>query len=313
MPSLAEMLRTLTAWGMIPLSACASLPEVHRVESPAKAEPVKFETAHGPVSKSTSTAILKDLKSESGPSDILRKHLALEEAINRDSPLVLGNRLVLLQDGPATYKAMFAAIRAARDHINLETYIFDDSEIGSEFAALLLEKQAAGVQVNLIYDSVGCLDTPKAFFEGLRTAGIRTLEFNPVNPANINKKEWVLNNRDHRKLLIVDGKTVFLGGINISESYSSGSFSRSRKKGAQSKAGWRDTHLQIEGPVVAEFQKYFLDTWARQKAPPLASRHYFPPLRQRGDEIVRAIGSEADATERPIYLTLLWPSVTQNA
>ncbi|MDO9221708.1 MAG: cardiolipin synthase B, partial [Thiobacillus sp.] len=184
MPPFGEMLRTLAAWGIIPLSACATLPDVHRVERTAKTEPVKFETARGPVSKSTSAGILKDLKSESGPSEILRKHLALEEAINRDSPLVLGNRLVLLQDGPATYKAMFAAIRAARDHINLETYIFDDSEIGSKFATLLQKKQAAGVQVNLIYDSVGCLDTPKEFFEGLRAAGVRTLEFNPVNPAN---------------------------------------------------------------------------------------------------------------------------------
>ena len=305
MSSFAEMLRTLTACGIIPLSACATLPDANHVDRIAKTEPVTFETARGPVSKRTSAAILKDLKSESGPSDILQKHLALEEAINRDSPLVLGNRLVLLQDGPATYKAMFAAIRAARDHINLETYIFDDSEIGTEFATLLLEKQAAGVQVNLIYDSVGCIDTPKEFFEGLRAAGIRTLEFNPVNPGKVNKKEWVLNNRDHRKLLVVDGKTAFLGGINISESYSSGSLARSRKKGAKSEAGWRDTHLQIEGPVVAEFQKYFLDTWARQKAPPLASRNYFPPLRKQGDEIVRAIGSEADATDRPIYLTLL--------
>ncbi len=303
-----RMLRSMTAWAMILLSACASLPDVHRMDSlenSAQTEPVQFETARGPVSKSTSTAILKDLKSESGSSDMLRKHLALEEAINLDSPLVLGNRLVLLQDGPATYKAMLAAIRAARDHINLETYIFDDSEVGQEFAALLLEKQAAGVQVNLIYDSVGSLATPKEFFEKLRAAGIQTLEFNPINPANLNKKEWVLNNRDHRKLLVVDGKIAFLGGINISDSYSSSSFSASKAKKDTSEAGWRDTHLQIEGPVVAELQKYFLDTWARQKAPPLANRTYFPPLRPQGDEIVRAIGSEAEAADCPIYLTLL--------
>lgn len=103
-----------------------------------------FETARGPVSPSKSTAILDALKSQSDTSDILLKHLALEESINRGSPLVLGNRLVLLQDGPATYKAMFAAIRAARDHINLETYIFEANEVGTEFAALLLEKQAGG-------------------------------------------------------------------------------------------------------------------------------------------------------------------------
>ena len=125
-------------------------------------------TRSGPVSAGKSAAILEELKSKSGDIDILQKHLALEQAINADSPLVLGNKLVLLQDGPATYQAMFAAIRKAKDHINLETYIFEDDDIGRQFADLLLERQAAGVQVNLIYDSVGCLNTPKEFFERLR-------------------------------------------------------------------------------------------------------------------------------------------------
>jgi cardiolipin synthase len=299
------VLKTLAGCAVIPLTASATLPGTSQVDTSARAEPVKFEAARGPVSPGTNVAILKDLKSESGSRDILQRHLALEEVTNRERPLVLGNRLVLLEDGPATYKAMYAAIRAARDHINLETYIFEDGEVGTQFAQLLLQKQAAGVQVNVIYDSVGCIDTPKEFFERLRAAGIRTLEFNPVNPAKLRKKAWRLNNRDHRKLLVVDGKTAFLGGINISESYSSGSFSRPRKKGGKAERGWRDTHLQVEGPVVAEFQKYFMETWARQKAPPLASRNYFPPLRKQGDEIVRAIGSKADADESPIYLTLL--------
>ncbi len=270
---------------------------------------MQIENAQGPVSANKSTAILKEIKNEAGNSDILKKHLVLEQAINRGSPLVLGNRLVLLQDGPATYKAMFAAIRMAQDHINLETYIFEDGEIGTKFANLLLEKQAAGIQVNVIYDSVGCLNTPKEFFDQLSAGGIQLLEYNPVNPANGNKKEWLLNNRDHRKLMVVDGKTVFLGGINISESYSRGSsgyFRRSRnKKESETEAGWRDTHLQIDGPVAAEFQKYFLDTWARQKGTPLAPRNYFPPLDKQGDEIIRAIGSESDTPESPIYLTLL--------
>jgi cardiolipin synthase len=306
MNTLANGLKYMAACGIISLSACMTLPDMAAVAPVSTSNPpVELETARGPVSPSKNAAILSELKSDAGDSAILHKHLALEEAIYRDSPLVLGNRLVLLQDGPATYKAMFAAIRAARDHINLETYIFEDGEIGTEFANLLLEKQAAGVQVNVIYDSVGCIDTPKGFFERLRGAGIQTLEFNPVNPAKGNRKEWALNNRDHRKLLIVDGKTAFLGGINISESYSSGSFSRSGKKGGKPDAGWRDTHLKIDGPVVAEFQKYFMDTWTRQKGPPLASRTYFPRLRAQGDEIVRAIGSTSESEDRPIYLTLL--------
>ena len=299
----------LTACGMSGLSACASLPESSPVLITPKAHAVKFEDKQGPVSAKKGASIIETIKSEAGSSDILQKHLALEEAINRDSPLVLGNRLVLLQDGPATYKAMFAAIRAAQDHINLETYIFEDGEIGTQFADLLLEKQASGVQVNIIYDSVGCLNTPEEFFERLSAGGIQLLEYNPVNPAKENQKEWLLNNRDHRKLLVVDGKVAFLGGINISESYSAGSgghFSRSRsKKTTKKEVGWRDTHLQIQGPAVAEFQKYFMETWTDQKGPALATRHYFPELDTKGDEIVRAIGSKSDVPESPIYLTLL--------
>lgn len=285
--------------------ACATLPDpVHETGKPHP-KTVKFDQARGPVSASEGAAILEDLKRKSGDLDILEKHLALEQTINANSPLVLGNKLVLLQDGPATYQAMFAAIRKAKDHINLETYIIEDDEIGRQFADLLLKKQAKGVQVNLIYDSVGSRSTPKEFFKRLADGGIQVLEFNPINPLAGNKKEWLLNNRDHRKLLVVDGRIAFLGGINISESYSSNPSTPSAKKKEGIATGWRDTHLQIEGPVVAEFQKLFLDTWAKQKGQPLAQKNYFPKLRAQGDGIVRAIGSAAADSQSVIYLTLL--------
>lgn len=296
------------AWimlGLIICAGCASLPDTARGKEAPHAQAVEFEGTRGPVSVRKSAAIVEELKRKSGDIDILQKHLALEQAINADSPLVLGNKLVLLQDGPATYQAMFAAMRNAKDHINLETYIFEDDDIGKQFAELLLEKQAAGVQVNLIYDSVGCLNTPKEFFERLSAGGINVLEFNPINPLTGNKKEWLLNNRDHRKLLVVDGRIAFIGGINISESYSSGPYAKSTRKKGGAPAGWRDTHLQIEGPVLVEFQKLFIDTWTKQKGPPLAQRNYFPKLDKQGDEIVRAIGSASADPHSLIYLTLL--------
>jgi len=290
---------------LLTVAGCASLPDAAQEMEPPHAKAVEFDSARGPVSASRSAAIIDALKSQSGDIDILQKHLATEQAINADSPLVLGNKLTLLQDGPATYQAMFAAMRAAKDHINLETYIFEDDDIGKQFADLLLERQAAGVQVNLIYDSVGCLNTPKEFFARLSAGGIQVLEFNPVNPLAGKKKEWLLNNRDHRKLLVVDGRIAFIGGINISESYSSGSSMRSARKKEAKIVGWRDTHLQIEGPVVAEFQKLFMDTWSKQKGPPLVQKNYFPKLDKRGDEIMRAIGSASDDPYSLIYLTLL--------
>lgn len=303
-------------------TACASLPEVAAQPTVIKqAQAVEMENEKGPVSTRVKAAVLKEIENEAGDSEILNRHLAYEQAVNRASPLVLGNRLTLLEDGPATYKAMFDAIRKAQDHINLETYIFEDGEVGTRFADLLLQKQAAGVQVNIIYDSVGCLATPQAFFDRLKSAGIQLVEYNPVNPARLKKAEWLLNNRDHRKLLIVDGKTVFLGGINISESYSSGSSSPGGSGGSGSgssgkgkdkdedaailESGWRDTHLRIEGPAAEEFQKLFIDTWTRQAGPPLAPRNYYPKLTRQGDEVVRAIASQSDSPASPIYQTLI--------
>ncbi len=299
---------SLATGALMSMQGCATLPDAEREMAVPHAQQVEFEGAHGPVSAATSDAILVKLEGKDGASDVLQKHLAYEQAVNADSPLVLGNKLTLLQNGPATYQAMFAAIRGAKDHINLETYIFDDDEAGKQFSDLLLERQAAGVQVNVIYDSVGGILTPKAFFDRLREGGIQVLEFNPVNPLAGNRKSWLLNNRDHRRQLVIDGRTAFTGGINISDTYSSApSGKRASKKRDQpaQAAGWRDTHIRIEGPVVAEFQKLFMESWARQKGEPLAAKNYFPELKAQGDEIVRAIGSTPDDPQSLIYLTLM--------
>lgn len=288
---------------VLSLAGCASLPDTAQVITPPANATIEFETAKGTVSEQKSTAIIRDIKNESGDSDILQKHLKFEQAINPENPLVLGNKLTLLQDGPATYRAMFAAIRAANANINLETYIFEAGEVGEEFASLLLARQAQGIQVNIIYDSVGSLKTPRSFFDRLKAGGINVVEFNPINPLGANKKQWSLNNRDHRKLMIVDGRTAFLGGINISEAYSSGSTASSHADADQ--AGWRDTHLQIQGPVVADFQKLFMETWAKQNGPALTDPKYFPALPHVGNEIVRAIGSTPDAPYSKMYLTLM--------
>ena len=263
-----------------------------------------MEGARGPLSRERSAAIIARLKGQSGDTpDILDQHIAVEQEVT-GRPLTTGNRVRLLEDGPATYQAMLAAINAARDHINLETYIFEDDEVGRKFADVLLAKQAAGVQVHLIYDSVGSIKTPREFFERLRQGGVRVLEFNPVNPLTA-KKGWQINNRDHRKLLVADGRIAFVGGINISDVYSSGS-SATRSQGPDRKrTNWRDTHVSIEGPVVAEFQKLFIETWEKGKGDAMPARNYFPPLKRVGKEIVRAVGSIADEASSPIYATFV--------
>jgi cardiolipin synthase len=291
------------------LSSCASLPDAAEDRAVPHAQQVEFEGVDGQVAEVRSDAIIVQLQGKASGADILDKHLAYEQAVNIDSPLVLGNKLTLLQNGPDTYEAMYVAIRAATDSINLETYIFDDDVIGNHFSDLLLERQSAGVQVNVIYDSFGGLTTSATFFDRLRDGGINVLEFNPLNPLSGNQDDWSLNNRDHRKQLIVDGRIVFVGGVNISETYSSTPLGmragKIRKRPHGEDTSWRDMHIRIEGPVVTEFQKLFMDTWAQQNGAALAERNYFPELKAVGDEIVRAIGSSPTDPDSLIYLTLM--------
>ncbi len=295
--------------GVLAAGGCATLPDADAVRERHSGQQARFETARGPLSTARSAAILAALKLQSGDIDILDKHVALEQSVT-GSPLLTGNAVVLLQDGAATYPAMFEAIGSARDHVNLESYMFEDDETGRQFADLLIAKQALGVQVNVIYDGVGALDTPRAFFERLKSAGIAVLEFNPVNPL-VGHAPWSINNRDHRKLLVVDGHTAFVGGINISGVYSAGSISLRRGKTSGDGTAWRDTDLRLQGPVVAELQKLFIGTWEKQRGQPLAARSYFPPLEPRGGELVRAIGSTPDDAYSAMYLTLI--SAIENA
>ena len=300
--------------GSLGLAGCSSLPIIVPDLARSDARPVRIEAAasdgahgagqRGPLSAARSQAILDGLRSQGRDTDVFDRHLALEEAIV-GSPLTAGNDVRLLQDGPATYRAMLAAIAAARDHINMETYILDDDEVGRHFAQALIDKQRQGVQVNLIRDSVGTLGTPQAFFQRLIDAGVQVLEFNPVNPL-LARKDWELNQRDHRKLLIVDGQIAFLGGINISSVYSGGSFNNKRPAApTDGRLAWRDTDLRLQGPVVAEFQKLFIAAWASQKGAALAARNYFPKPVSVGRLVVRAIGSSPDEPFSQIYATLL--------
>lgn len=272
--------------------------------------PIQLAGANGPLTVEQSRRILERL--EAGQqSSIFDRHLAVEEAIV-GSPLVVGNKVTLLEDGPATFRAMFAAIEQARDHINLETYILDADEIGGRLVDALAARRAAGVQVNLIYDSVGTLTTPEEFFARLRDKGIHTLEFNPINPLKL-RKGWEVNQRDHRKLLVVDGNVAFLGGINISGVYSSSSFGKRSARSNDERPPWRDIHVRIEGPVVAEFQRLFLDTWQKQQGRGPAPADYFPELAYQGKEVVRAIGSSPDHAYSLIHATLVSAIVSAEA
>ena len=295
------------AWALLNVSACSSLPVISPDVVRARSSALPMQGAKGMLTEAQSKAVIDRLKARGADSSLLDRHLAFESELV-GSPLTTGNQVRLLQDGPATYDAMFAAITAARDHINMETYLLEDDEIGQRFARLLITKQQQGVQVNLIRDSAGTFNTPATFFKRLTDAGVKVLEYNPVNPLQA-RKVWELNQRDHRKLLIVDGQVAFLGGINISSVYSGGSFkqrARSSDPSADPTAlAWRDTDVQLRGPVVAEFQKLFIATWQSQKGDALAVRNYFPKLEAAGRDVVRALGSAPEDEFSLIYATLL--------
>jgi len=275
---------------------CATLPNVSDMidQAPTAEKPRQIVSSKGLLSPQKSKVIMERLKKSVDPTDILERHTAVVESVT-ESPLTKGNKVSLLADGQATYAAMFKAMQTAKDHINVESYIIEDDEVGRRFADLLLQKQAEGLQVNVIYDGVGSMNTPASFFQRLRDGGIQVVGFNPINPLDARGK-WGLTHRDHRKILLADGKVAIIGGINISEVYSSSPLRR--KQNEKAPIHWRDTDIQIEGPAVAEFQKLFQDTWLKQKGPKLSERNYFPDLKEKGNSLVRVIGSTPGETNR---------------
>ncbi len=241
---------------------------------------------------------MQRLKQSVETTDILQRYNVVMESVT-ESPLSKGNKVTLLVDGPATYAAMFEAIRNAKVHINLETFILEDDEIGRKFTDLLLRKQTEGVQVNIIYDSVGSIKTPESFFKRLRDRGIQVVEFNPVNPLKGHGERFLIH-PDHRKILIADGKVAIIGGINISKVYSGRLSGRKKVKGEP--LPWRDTDVQIEGPAVTEAQKLFLETWVKQKGPKLDERNYLPDQKEYGKALVGVVGSTPGQSNRITFI-----------
>lgn len=280
------------------LSGCAPLPKasevIARVDDGTKP---RISSIRGVLSAKQSSAILERLKRTAGPTDILERQIAVNEAIT-GSPLIKGNRITLLEDGPATFAAIIKTIENARHSVNMETFIFEADDAGRKIADLLIRKRAEGVRVNLMYDSVGALHTPAQFFDDLRKNGINVVEFNPINPLKTSRK-WRLTLRDHRKILVVDGRTAITGGVNISGVYSSKFIG---EEGGKPRLPWRDTDILIEGPAVAEFQKIFLRAWEAQKGPKLEATSYFPEQKEVGKNLVQVITNRPGERGRTTFI-----------
>jgi len=144
----------------------------------------------------------------------------------------------------------------------------------------LIAKRQEGVVVNMIYDSFGSSSTPAAFFDRLKRAGVTVVAFNPMNPLET-RVPYAPNDRDHRKILIVDGTTAIIGGVNLSTTYQSSPLGKSGAPPGAADEYWRDTDLQLDGPVVAQLQTLFFAHWASQKGPPIPAPSISRPSRRR--------------------------------
>lgn len=277
-----------------------------RIDAPMPAGPaLPVITARGVVTDRVGAHII-DQAIESRPDEAATE--ALIKAIRKSIPgalLVAGNLVSVVSDGPKTFAAFSEAIAAAEHHIHVETYIFADDDLGRSYAELLSEKRRQGVEVRVLYDGVGSLMSEPTIFDDMRAAGVEVLAFRPLASVG-GLLSGKMNNRDHRKLLIVDGRIAFAGGINISGTYNHGSSLRpGRDKGLDD--GWRDAEVRVEGPAVQHFQALFFAAWANAGGKlDTVSPGYFPPLAPAGSQLMAVVASEyGDDSEAAIYLTYL--------
>jgi cardiolipin synthase A/B len=186
-------------------------------------------------------------------------------------PLVGGNRVEALVNGDRIFPAMLAAIADARRSIAMETYIYWSGEIGARFATALAERARTGVKVHVLLDWVGSNRIDLAYIEQMKSAGVEITRYNKPHWHGLDR----VNNRTHRKLLVVDGKIGFTGGVGIADQWL-GDATRPDQ--------WRDTHFRVEGPVVAQLQAAFLDNWVQATGNVPYGDDYFPALSPAGGE-----------------------------
>jgi len=204
-----------------------------------------------------------------------------------------GTRVMLLTEGRAAFDAMLAAIREARRSIHLEMYQFESDGIGWSFARALMEKARAGVAVRVVYDAAGSYFASSAMWIQLEAAGAEVHCYHPLSPW---RRGWQWNRRDHRKILVVDGRIGFTGGMNIADDH---------LPAEEGGGGWRDTHLQLEGPAVADLQLIFLRTWIRLGGVLSLVRDLFK-VRPYDDGLrVRVVSNRTFRTRRSIRLSVL--------
>lgn len=199
-------------------------------------------------------------------------------------PTSSGNQVALYHETTDAMQAVFDAIEQARDHIHAEFYIVQPDDTGRRFINALARRAGDGVEVRLLYDALGSLWLKRSLLRPLERAGCRHASFLGINPL---RRRVQVNLRNHRKLLIVDGRTALTGGMNIGDEY----LHRNKKLGY-----WRDTHMRIAGPAVGAIQRIFAEDWNFSTDEDLFSERYFPDVAPAGDDVVQVVESGPDQT-----------------
>ncbi|MEO6361685.1 MAG: phospholipase D-like domain-containing protein [Caldimonas sp.] len=207
-------------------------------------------------------------------------------------PVLAGNRAAVLLNGDAIFPPMLAAIRSAKQSITFETYIYWSGDIGKEFADALIERARAGVATHVLLDWLGSVKMDEKLLQEMKDAGVQVQRYHPPHWSHLSR----LNNRTHRKLLVVDGRVGFTGGVGIAPSWTGN---------AQDPEHWRDTHFKVEGPVVGQMQAVFLDNWIKASGDVLYGAKYFPQLAPAGSVRAQMFSSSPSGGAESMQLMYL--------
>lgn len=206
--------------------------------------------------------------------------------------IVEGNTVRVLNNGDEIFPAMLDAIRAARTTVTFDTFIYWSGDIGAAFAEVLAGRARAGVKVHILLDWVGSRAADARLLEEMQEAGAEINRYHPPHWYHLGR----LNNRTHRKVLVVDGGIGFTGGVGIAPQWTGN---------AQDPAHWRDMHFRVEGPVVAQMQAVFLDNWIKSTGFVLHGPEYFPPLREAGSLPAQMFSSSPSGGSESMHLMYL--------
>ncbi len=207
-------------------------------------------------------------------------------------PLLDGNRVETLLNGDGIFPSMLEAISGAKQTIDFETYIYWSGEIGKHFATALAERARAGVKVNVLVDWIGSQKMDNDSIEAMTQAGVDFRKYRPLRWYNLGR----INNRTHRKLLVVDGRIGFTGGVGIADNWTGN---------AQDPEHWRDNHYRLEGPAVAQMQAAFMDNWTQVSGSVLHGDTYFPAQKQAGQMFAQVFQSSSQGGSESMHLMYL--------